>query len=226
MEQLGGILFFLAIAGGLGALIVYGLHLEKKRREALAQLFAKLGFAYQPSGVSVSDLPFGTSQMHIGDLPLFTRGSSRRVKNYAEAKVGAYTLCYFDYTFVTGSNKNRKSSHFSVVGLGGSIGLPKFTLGPEDFFSKIAQAVGYDDIDLPSDPEFSQAFVLRSPEPEQTARVLTRPVLDTLKRIGEIQLEAGPQGIIWIKRITPELDELAPWLEQARGLFAQFTASR
>ena len=54
--------------------------------------------------------------------------------------------------------------------------LPQFTLGPEGFFARIGQALGWPDIDFSEDEAFSRGYVLKGGD-DTAVRALFTPEL-------------------------------------------------
>jgi hypothetical protein len=77
-----------------------------------------------------------------------------------------YPIHAFDYHYETHStdskgNRQTHHHHFSCLILTLDKAFPELTIAAEGFFSKIAQSLGYDDIDFESH-EFSRKFCVRS----------------------------------------------------------------
>jgi len=138
---------------------VVGWWMEKKRREALAALAASLGlsFSHQKDRALAGQLSF---------LDKTQSGSNRYCYNVMQGNWQGHNILAFDFHYETHSRDSkgrRKTNHhyLSYVTLRLPKAFPELTIAPEGFFSKIAQAVGYDDIDFES-AEFSREYVVRS----------------------------------------------------------------
>ena len=147
-----GIIFvFIAIFVVIGVLA----HLAaKKRREAMAQLAARLGLRFAPR----KNREMARRYRFLDKL---RRGSNRYAFNILSGPYEQHDVTIFDYHYQTGSGKDTHHHFVSFFILHLPVSFPELVIGPEGFFSKIAQAVGYDDIDFESH-EFSRKFCVRS----------------------------------------------------------------
>ena len=209
------VLIWVGIAGVAGAVIFCSNYFDKKRREAIAESLSRMGFSFEPG-------PKPPSWFSASHLPLFERGRNESAKNIGKLKVGNRELQYFDYRYTTGSGKNKSTHHFSVLCLSGDLNLPEFTLGPEDIFSKIAQGLGYDDIDVAAAPEFSKKFVLRGADKEAIQRLFTVEATQALMQHPNLNLEAGRGAIVRYQRGKVDPAQLTSWIEQGKQIFSLF----
>ena len=135
-------------------------HLAARRRiEALAALAARLGLGF-------SEERDHALAQRLSFLDKLDQGSNRYVHNRLGGTWQGHEVMAFDYHYETYSHSNkggRRTHHhpLSVFTLVLPRSFPELLISPEGFFSKIAQAFGYDDIDLES-AEFSGAFCVRS----------------------------------------------------------------
>ena len=94
-----------------------------------------------------------------------------------DGETAGHRVQLMDWRFVTGSGKSRTEHHQTVVLFPTSAnGLPDFTLAPENFFHRIGQVFGYQDIDFDEDEAFSRAYLLRG-EDEAAIRSALNPVV-------------------------------------------------
>lgn len=151
----------IAVAGVLlvGGMIWLSVWMERKKREAMQALAAKLGFAYQPG----RDRDLARRYEFLTGLKT---GSNRYASHVLTGSSAGHRLMAFEHhheTTSTDSKGNTTTHHHyhSVFVLELPRAFPRLTIQPEGIFSKIAQAFGYDDIDFES-AEFSRAFCVRS----------------------------------------------------------------
>ncbi|MCF7849001.1 MAG: DUF3137 domain-containing protein [Kiritimatiellales bacterium] len=138
---------------------VLGAQAAKKRREAMAVLAAKLDLHY----TAEKDYQLDNRYSFLDKL---RQGSNRYAYNMISGSYEGHTVMVFDYHYETHStdSKGRRQTHhhhFSFFILTLPKSFPELTIGKEHFFSKIAQAIGFDDIDFESH-EFSRKFTVRS----------------------------------------------------------------
>ena len=83
-----------------------------------------------------------------------------------------------EYEYVTGSGKSRHVWRQTVaVFPGGGRGLPEFTLAPENFFHRIGQVFGYQDIDFEASEDFSKHYLLRGADEGAIRRAFNADVI-------------------------------------------------
>ncbi|MCZ7638730.1 MAG: DUF3137 domain-containing protein [Verrucomicrobia bacterium] len=145
------------------ALVAVGVYLAaraaRKRREALEQLAAQLGLSFLPD----KDRELARRYAFLDKL---AQGSNRYAFNVLRGRFEGHEVLAFDYHYETYStdSKGRQQTHhhhFSFFMLLLPRTFPELTIVREGFFSKLAQALGYDDIDFES-AEFSRTFCVRS----------------------------------------------------------------
>ena len=151
----GAIIVVICIIGA----IAWGLYAGKKRRDEMTLLAEELGLSFHHE-----------RDYHLADrysfLDKLRQGSNRYAYNILEGRYREHDITVFDYhyeTHSTGSDgkSDTEHHHFSFFILTLPAYFEELTIAKESFFSKIAQAVGYDDIDFESH-EFSKKFVVRS----------------------------------------------------------------
>jgi hypothetical protein len=204
---------FLAFGGVLllvGGIFVVSKRMEQKRTEALAAASQAMGFTFEPDG----DLDV---MKGFGDLPLYGRGHSKRVRNVMSGRAGERDVKLFDYRYTTGGGKSSHTWNQTVALFPqGGEGLPDFLLAPENIFHKIGQVFGYQDIDFDSSPDFSSHYLLRGPD-EMAIRSAFGA--DALAYFGQergwhVEVAGGNVGIYRSdKRCKPE--ELAAFRDEA-----------
>jgi hypothetical protein len=114
----------------------------------------------------------------------------------------------FDYHYQVNSGKNTHHYNFSffILGLPGS--FPELVIDKEGFFSKVAQALGYDDIDFESH-EFSRKFRVRSPNKKFAYDVCNGKMIEYLLSNSDlsIEIEGEVMAISFNSRLSPEYIE-------------------
>ncbi len=150
--------FVIWIVGGILAVVGAGVYLawryEKQRTAALSDVALRMGFRFAERDDSVL----------VPGFPLFERGRGRKAKNVMMGTSGGRAVTLFDYWYTTGGGKSSQTHSMSVALYEGFSGLPPFDMAPENFLTRIANAFGWQDIDFDANPEFSNAYLLRSPE--------------------------------------------------------------
>jgi len=180
------ILIFVVVAGLIIALVIFGALAAKKRREELAALALRLGLTYSADKDHSLDERFGF-------LNALTRGSNRYAYNILSGVYQGHEVSVFDYHYETHStdSKGRRQTHhhhFSFFILMLPQSFPELSITREGFLSKIAQAFGYDDIDLES-AEFSRAFCVRSKDKKFAYDVCNGQMMEYLLANRDLSIE-------------------------------------
>ncbi len=202
--------FFVMFAG----LLAYLWWAEKKRKQALAEVAEELGLEYFPDGKP--DL-----LTDIGDFALFNIGHSRKQTKVIMGETDDVRIAIFDYRYTTGSGKNQSTHQQSVVALQSpQLQMPTFNMRPEGIFDKIGSALGFQDIDFPSHPDFSRMFVLQGPDETQIRDFFDEELLSQFEQL-EGYTVAGRNGALILyrsgKRIKPE--QIKDYLGKAYEVF-------
>jgi len=187
----GGIIFIfilfvlLVIAGA-----VYSAIAAKKRREELFAFATRLGLDFSPGN------DYGLAD-RFGFLDKLAQGSNRYAFNVISGNYRQNQVLAFDYhyeTHSTDSKGNRQTHHhyFSFFILLLPISFPELKITREGLLSKLAQALGYDDIDFES-AEFSRTFCVRSKDRKFAYDVCNAQMMEYLLANRDLSLEIeGP----------------------------------
>ena len=159
------ILLIIAGAALIGALAYLAYLAEKKRRDALAAVAARLGWRFDAG----RDRDHDDEYAHF---EIFRRGHSRSAFNTltGETEIGGRTYAakmgdfVYKITTHTGKSTQTHTYRFSylIVHLPYQ-GVPDVLIRREGMLDKIAGAFGFDDIDFES-VEFSRQFYVKSPD--------------------------------------------------------------
>lgn len=191
---------FLAVVIVVG---IFGYISSRKRREAMMALATKLGLRFDP------DKDWDMARRY-DFLDKLRAGSNRYAFN---TMVGTYQdreVALFDYhyeTHSTNSKGHRQTHHhyFSCFLLHLSASFPELVIAREGFLSKIAQAVGYDDIDFESH-EFSRRFCVRSSNKKFAYDICHARMMEYLLANDDltIEIEGNVLAITFDSRLDPE----------------------
>ena len=187
-------------------ILVVGYISSLKRREAMAALAAKLGLQFMPH----KDRYMPKRYRFLDKL---RRGRDRYAYNVLSGRYQGHEVLMFDYHYKTGSGKNTHHYYFSFFILQLPASFPELIVCPEGIFSKIAQAVGYDDIDFESH-EFSRKFCVRSPNKKFAYDVCNARMIEYLLSNADlsIEIEETALAISFNSRLAP--DKIEPNLNR------------
>lgn len=188
---------------------------EQARTEALKHFARTRGFEFKEKDASL------TFRTH-----LFQQGHNRQVTNVlSRDDVGVKTLL-FDFSFVESHGKNSNHERQTVAAFrrdGRS--LPVFEMRPENFFHKIASALGWKDIDFDNRPDFSKMFVLRGPDETAIRHAFRSEILAFFEKHPGWCVEAENAWILVYranKRVKPE--NFPAFADDARKIDDVFSA--
>ncbi|UCE48608.1 MAG: hypothetical protein JSW47_00360 [Phycisphaerales bacterium] len=194
----------LIVIGILMAIGVFIYISSRQRPGAMASVAARLGLSFDP----------GKNRQiaqRYSFLEKLRKGSAYNVmsKGYAYNTISGsfrgYDVTAFDYHYETGEETEYGLDDFSLFTLHLPAVFPELLIGPEGVFSKIAQAVGYDDIDFESH-EFSRKFFVRSGDKKFAYDVCNARMIEYLlaNRDFSIEIEDDVLAIWFRHRLAPE----------------------
>jgi len=190
-----GFIAFVIVAVVLG-------HLQaQKRRAAMLALARRLGLRFDPD--KNRDLA-----RRYEFIDKMRAGRNRYAFNILTGAYQGHDVLLFDYHYKTGSGKNTHHHYLSFFILRLPTSVPELLIGPEGFFSKIAQAVGYDDIDFESH-EFSRKFCVRSRDKKFAYDICHAKMIEYLLSNTDLtlEMERDSLAISFQRRLKPELIE-------------------
>lgn len=205
------IFIVLLIASVVVTVAVLAHRAARKRREAMAALAAKLGLAfYEDHDHELAE--------RLDFLRKLDEGSNRYAYNRLSGTYQGHEVMAFDYHYETYSHSRkggRQTHHhyLSVFTLILPRSFPELLISPEGFFSKIAQALGYDDIDLES-AEFSRAFCVRSRDKKFAYDVCHPQMMEYLLARRDLSFEIEANVLALAFDSTMDLPQIEPRLQQ------------
>lgn len=207
--------FMLVVIASIIAVAAYVSHqYEKKRTQDLRDAAEKLGLRFDDKGSQAL-----LSRLH--DFELFSKGDSRRMTNMLYGDTGDVEMGVFDYRYSTGSGKNRHTYHQSVIFIGSDeLNVPQFFLGPENFFHRMANWFGYDDIDFDTHPKFSDAYLLRGPHEQKIRQLFTPQLLEFFEQMTGWTVEGnGGRLIAFRAAMRTEVPKLRELMDSGYKIF-------
>lgn len=157
---------FIFFALIITAVVLITLNARKRERERSQQLQASanvLGWQFSENA-PLNWLP------NLNNFAIFNQGHTKNIRNIMYGEANGVKAALFDYIYVTGYGKNRRTHYQSVVYFEPrNLNIPFFSLRPENAFHKIFTVFGYQDIDFGNRPTFSSKYLLRGAD-EQAIR--------------------------------------------------------
>lgn len=166
---------------------------NKERTEQLQVTAAQLRWTFVAEA-ALSVFP------DINRFEFFNRGRFQKIKNMMYGEANGIKACAFDFVYVLGYGKNRRTLAQTMVYLEpANINLPYFHLRPERFAHKLWSAFGYQDIDFGNRPGFSSEYLLRGPD-EPAIRNLFNDSLLSFYEINPGTCTDGGGGQLFVYR--------------------------
>jgi hypothetical protein len=178
---------FVFIAAVIVVLIatIYGVILQRKRREGLFELAQRLNLDFH--GGQDYGIPG-----RFGFLKQLAQGDDRYAANVLSGNYQQNEILAFDYhyaTYHTDKNGTHKDDHwFSFFILTMPAVFPDLTIRRENFLTRVAEAFGYQDIKFES-AEFSKAFCVRSPDKKFAYDVCKAKMMEYLLANRDLSIE-------------------------------------
>jgi hypothetical protein len=193
-----------AIVAGVG--VWYSFYRKKQRREAMGAFAARYGLAYSrddPIGL----LGYGFHLLQMGD----GRGCENVVYGQWQG-LAAREADYWYYTESTDSKGNTTRSYhkFSIVIADFEASLPYVSVAKESIFTRMADHLGFPDIQFESE-DFNRQFQVRAQDREFAFKLIdARMMLWLLSTGGAFGFEVrGSNVLVYCHRLRPtELEPL------------------
>ena len=184
---------------------------EVKRRQAVRAWVLRRHWHLAP------DKRRGWDREYPG-IKLFGRGHSRSGRGVIKGAWHERPVTLLDYTYVTGSGKNRQTHKYGVVILHCDFPTIPLQLRRENPLDKIGEFVGLDDIDFES-AEFSRKFYVKSSDRKWAYDVIHPRTMEFLLQSPSFELEFGMAELAVYKRgwFAPDAYEQA--LDLAWGIY-------
>lgn len=173
---------------------------RRKRTEALQRVADELGLTFSPQD---------TVQLvtELGWCDLFSRGRAKKILNLMSGSSGGRYVAVFDYQFVTGHGKSKKTWR-TTVALLRSEGppIPRFSLRPQGAWDKLSNWFRSANINFDNRPQFSRSYLLRGENEPGIRALFTEPALDYFEQHRGLNTEGMDDSLLFYrpgKRVPP-----------------------
>lgn len=200
----------------VGGIIWLFMHLAKKRREALMAIASEMGLQF-------SEVQDEALLVKMKAFALFNKGHSRKMKNVMTTETDNARLSIFDYQYTTGGGQNSHTHQQTVVALeSNTLEIPAFSLRPEGVFQKIGAAIGMQDIDFETHPDFSDSFVLTGNDEQAVRSFFDEKILDLFVQHEGICVESAPGMFIYFRKGRRKPEQIREFMNQAYMIYSAF----
>lgn len=209
--------FVILIIAGVVIALVVGHKREKERTQQLKNSAAVFGWQFAERA-PMNWIP------NLEHFALFSQGHSKEIRNMMYGETSGVKAALFDYVYVTGYGKHRQTHYQSVVYFEPrNLGLPLFSLRPENTLHKIFTAFGYQDIDFGNRPTFSSKYLLRGANEQSIRNTFADSLLSFYEVNQGICTDGGGNQIFIFRqgfRTPPhEAQSFVNWAMQVQNLF-------
>jgi hypothetical protein len=177
--------FFVAVVVIAVISAIYGAIAARKRRESLLELAQRLNLNFAP------EPDYGLAE-RFGFLKKLAQGDNRYAYNVLSGTYQNNDTLAFDYHYqVTTHDKNGSHTthyRFSFFIHQMPVSFPDLTIRHENFFLKVAEVFGYQDIKFES-AEFSKTFCVRSPDKKFAYDVCNTQMMEYLLANRDLSIE-------------------------------------
>lgn len=159
------------ILAGIAVVVVIALVIlhDKQRCAAIRDRASALGYRYQKKGADLF-------RVLKNSMPVFSQGHSRRISNLLEAEIDEGAIAIFDYRYTTGHGKHQQTHrHAACLIRSSRVSLPSMEIRPEHWGHKLANMIGFQDINFDERPDFSKMYRVKSKD-EAGARTIISPL--------------------------------------------------
>ena len=168
---------------------IYGVIRARKRLEGLFELAQRLGLNFSAAE------DYGLADRY-GFLKQLAQGENRYARNVLSGTWQQNQVLAFDFHYetYTQSKSGRQTHHhwFSFFILTLPAFFPDLTIRRENFFTKVAEVFGYQDIKFES-AEFSKTFNVRSPDKKFAYDVCNAKMMEYLLANRDLSVEIENQ---------------------------------
>jgi hypothetical protein len=175
------------------AAFILAYHFENKRKEAIKASARIIGFRY-------SDWDVADFTADLQSIPLRQQGRSNTISLSLVGRYQGRETALFELSYVTGSGKRRTTHRYLCCAVKVGRNFPKFKLRPEGWLDAIGEKLGFDDIDISSDPEFSKQFHLSGREAASLIQAFTPTIRRKLLELGKVEIEASGEMVVYYRK--------------------------
>ena len=194
---------------------------EKRKKELAGWAFSK--------GLNFNSARDADIDNRYSYFKCLQRGENRYGYNIIEGNVGNHPVCAFDYhyeTHHTDSKGNRQTQHhyFSAVVVDANLPLKPLFIRNERLFDKLAEFIGFDDIDFES-AEFSKKFYVKSPDKKWAYDVLHQATMEFMLNAPHFDIEFGGRQVIAYRNNTFKMQEFEEAINLVNGILDRLPES-
>ena len=194
---------------------------SKKRAKAVESAAISMGFTYEGDGKNL------VAQIGKAPIRLFSMGHSKVITNVLRGSDG---ITIFDYQYTTGSGRYSNTQYQTVAAFTyPAASIPTFQFGPEHWYHKVGNVVGFQLIRFDSHPSFTKRFLLRGPDESAIRSFFMPPLLSYFESLPEKPswcIEAtGPLLLVYVHSHRAKPEMLRNFATDTSAIAAQIAAN-
>ena len=182
---------------------------RRKRRNTIKSLANELGFSYSKHEKNLPE--------SFQSFTLFLTGRLPSISNCIRGTFDDFMVTVVDYKYSSGGggqNSKSKTHRQTVTMISlGEKNIPAFEILPETIFQKVKTAIGSQDIDFDSHPEFSKKYVVKGSQEDSIRESLSDRFLTSIEKHKGLSIECDGTSIIFYRNhelLSPE--EIKPFI--------------
>ena len=189
---------------------------KSHRREKMEGVAAEIGLQFKEKGDK------GLVNL-LSDFKLFKIGHHKTIRNllWNDSFQEDLKVRLFDYRYTVSTGNSAHVEKQTVFFIQSKqLGLPQFHLQPESFIHRIGHWLGFKDINLDNEPEFSRKYYLKGPEEELIRQTFSDPVARFLKNEKAFHAEGLNYFlIIYFKKKLVSPEEIPAFFNKCMHVF-------
>jgi hypothetical protein len=180
---------------------------EKKRSEEMKEFALQQGYTFTME----PEIDDGLKRFKLG-----RKGHSHKLMNLISRSKRGEKVMVFDYQFIIGYGKNQRFCRQTVIRLTAP-NIPVFILTRERFINKMAEKLGFQDIDFEEDKTFSETFVLKGENEAAIRKQFTSAVRQEALADNTITIECNGDELLFYRPSKyVKVNELLPVMMRAQ----------
>ena len=165
----------------------------------------------------------------LRDFRLFKRGFSKKIRHiiHHADSFRSLSLNVFDYSYKVKKGKRVERRRQTVFFLQSKyLSLPEMRMQPENFFHRIGEWLGMQDIDFEEFPEFSDSYLLKGEDEEYIRHTMNEKVLRffTVEKMWSLE-GVGYFMVLYKKNEVVPVREIEKFIDKGLYLHDMFTQS-
>lgn len=215
---MGVFVFMVVVFVGIGVLMFLIVRAaEQLRREQLQATANRMGFAFSAG-------PDPGLLGRVSGFALCSKGLGRTAHNVMHRRIHDIDVTLFDYRYTTSSGRHHHTYNQTVALFETDrLRVPRFTLCPQHFFHRIANALGSQDINFEAHPVFSESYRLQGSDEESIRLLFDEEVLLYYTRHSDLHTEGdGRRLIVYRARSRVDPQQMDAFLEQGLDVLDAF----